>query len=371
MVQLRRITSGGRYIPEIDGLRFVAIAAVVLYHLYGPVRDAGPAGDGGILRLAAEHGYRGVNLFYVISGFILGLPFAVHRLRGQRRVELKAYFLRRLTRLEPPYILNLLVCFALLLWQGQSARLLLPHLGASLLYLHNIIFGASSPINPVAWTLEVEVQFYCLAPLLATVFAIPSKTARRALMAGLILLAGLLQKLYWHSPPRLLLTIAFAIQFFLAGFLLADFYAADWNEHPATHWAWDVASLVCWPFVFAPGDLDIWVYLPFVMLIVCMGTFQGVILRRIFTRTAVTTVGGMCYSLYLFHYQVIPAVFPFTRQLRMGTSFDLYFALQALLVAVPILVAGTLYFIVIERPCMAKDWPRRLWFAVHYSDTKP
>ena len=60
---LRRITSKGTFIPEIDGLRFVAIASVVMYHLRGFLSPES--------RLAA-HGYRGVNLFYVISGFVLG-----------------------------------------------------------------------------------------------------------------------------------------------------------------------------------------------------------------------------------------------------------------------------------------------------------
>jgi peptidoglycan/LPS O-acetylase OafA/YrhL len=69
----------------------------------------------------------------VISGFILGLPFAAHYLKGKRAVPLRPYFLRRLTRLEPPYIINLLICFTLLvLVDGASVRTLLPHFGASL-----------------------------------------------------------------------------------------------------------------------------------------------------------------------------------------------------------------------------------------------
>ena len=71
--RLRRITSSGDYIPEIDGLRFVAILSVVLYHLYGFLPNSGA---GLPLQPAVSHGYRGVNLFYVISGFVLALPFA-------------------------------------------------------------------------------------------------------------------------------------------------------------------------------------------------------------------------------------------------------------------------------------------------------
>jgi len=138
-MQLRRITSTGRFVPEIDGLRCVAICSVVLYHL------------GGFLGWrVAEHGYRGVNLFYVISGFILGLPFAAHYLQQKPPVKLRSYFLRRLTRLEPPYLLSLLICFGGLVWlQGRDWRELLPGLAASAGYVHSLWFGSQSAINPV------------------------------------------------------------------------------------------------------------------------------------------------------------------------------------------------------------------------------
>jgi peptidoglycan/LPS O-acetylase OafA/YrhL len=142
---LSRKTTSGRFIPEIDSLRFVAIAMVVLYHLAGfvtendrlsGVRDAGR----GWFYDAASHGHYGVQLFFMISGFVLALPFATQRLANGRPVGLRAYFLRRLTRLEPPYVIAM-IGFALIL----AARHRYPvdqiqtHLGASLLYLHNLV----------------------------------------------------------------------------------------------------------------------------------------------------------------------------------------------------------------------------------------
>ena len=365
MLQLRRITSSGRFVPEIDGLRFAAIASVFLYHFHGNVvADGVIAGTHDSFRAIVEHGYRGVNLFYVISGFILGLPFAAHHLTGRPPVSLKSYFLRRLTRLEPPYILNLLICFALLvLIQGASARALLPHLGASLAYLHNAIFGQQSAINPVAWTLEVEVQFYCLAPLLGSVFAVRSRIGRRVMLAGIILLAGILQTAYWDGPPVLKLTILYAIQYFLAGFLLADIYLVDWKERPASHWGWDLPSFLCWPLIFLPGDLTVWIYLPFLMLAVYISAFRGVIFNRLFTNPFITITGGMCYTIYLFHYQLIPAAFGMTKPVHIGNGFSLYFVLQVFLVAPIVLLASGVYFALVERPCMARDWPRRAWDA--------
>lgn len=79
---LSRETSSGRFIPEMDGLRFVAIAMVVLYHLNGYLRtkttfyEHGPTMQRDWFCAAALVGFHGVELFFVISGFILALPFA-------------------------------------------------------------------------------------------------------------------------------------------------------------------------------------------------------------------------------------------------------------------------------------------------------
>src|SRR4051794_35423773 len=91
---LKRVTSSGDYIPEIDGLRFIAISAVVLYHVATFVNMA-QSSKGGVFELGA----RGVELFFVISGFVLAVPFAAQYTGGTRRVRLKDYFIRRLIRL--------------------------------------------------------------------------------------------------------------------------------------------------------------------------------------------------------------------------------------------------------------------------------
>lgn len=361
MLQLRRITSSGRFVPEIDGLRFAAIAAVVLTHLHGfTLRMGAVPGGQDFFRPFVEHGYRGVNLFYVISGFILGLPFAAHYLKDKPSVSLKAYFLRRLTRLEPPYILNLLICFAFLLTvEGSNGFALAPHLAASLGYVHNLWFGEQSTINPVAWSLEVEVQFYCLVPLLALLFSIRQTRARRLILLGLILLAGIAQMCYWEGSQRLKLTILYAIQYFLTGFLLADIYLLDWNERPATHWGWDLLSLLCWPLIILPGDREVWIALPLLMLGAYIAAFKGVLFRGFFRHVWITTVGGMCYTIYLFHYLLIPPVLRLLGGVGGGAGFGAYFVVQLLLYTPILLLVSGCYFVLVERPCMAKDWPQR------------
>ena len=104
-LSFKRITSTGSFIPEIDGLRFIAIASVVLCHLssFLTIRDTNTYTDTfdyTLLKQLLSRGYLGVPLFFVISGFILGLPFAKFYIGGQKPINLKKYFLRRLTRLS-------------------------------------------------------------------------------------------------------------------------------------------------------------------------------------------------------------------------------------------------------------------------------
>src|SRR6266851_5780609 len=193
MLNFRRVTTQTRFIPQIDGLRFVAIASVVLLHLYASLNHDGavqnPAFNPANVGMLSK---RGVALFFAISGFILGVPFASAYLRGAAKVNLKQYFLRRLTRLEPPYILSLLIWAGILFAVAhQSSQEILPHLLASMAYLHNLIYNGDSTINVVAWSLEVEVQFYVLVPLLAGIFAIADTRLRRGAIVVLMLASAI------------------------------------------------------------------------------------------------------------------------------------------------------------------------------------
>lgn len=108
----------------------------------------------------------GSSFFFAISGFVLALPFAEHHLFAANRPSLRAYFTRRLTRIEPPYLLNILAILAMLaVFKRESLRALLPEGLSSVVYLHGFIYPNSNGVNPAFWSLEVEVQFYALAPL--------------------------------------------------------------------------------------------------------------------------------------------------------------------------------------------------------------
>src|SRR5271170_315592 len=251
----RRITSTGQFIPEIDGLRFIAILSVYIYHLAGDVLRHSTSGQN-----LALNGYWlfsvtqilniGVPLFFVISGFILGMPFAAAHLRRQRPVSVRKYFLRRVTRLEPPYVLCLLLFFALKVLAGRGgAGELLPNLFASVFYVHNLVYGSPSVINFVAWSLEIEIQFYILAPVLALVFAVPKASVRRSVLVVLLLLATGISVLVSPNAALRLSLLGYA-QYFLAGFLLAELHLFGGLERQA-NWLWDLVSLSGWPLLLA------------------------------------------------------------------------------------------------------------------------
>lgn len=241
--------------------------------------------------------------------------------------------------------------FGLLVIKGASPTSLLPHLGASMLYLHNAIYGAQSTINPVAWTLEIEVQFYCLMPLMALLFLCRTKWIRRMLLVVTILMIGIAQLLYWDGPARAKLSLLYAIQFFLAGLLLADIYV-EWGEATSSNWRWDLLSCICWLLIFLLPDRQVWVFLPYLMLLAYFGAFRGVLFGRFFRNRMITAVGGMCYTIYLVHYQMLHFLFSHIGPNRM---------LQAILYSMALSATCCAFFLLVERPCMKKDWPPRLW----------
>ena len=363
---ISRETSSGRFIPEMDGLRFVAIAMVVLFHLNGylmakaPFYEHGLAGPDWLCR-SAMVGFHGVELLFLISGFILAMPFAAHYLAEGPAVNLRKYFLRRLTRLEPPYFVTIFLLIFLTVVMRQGPQLaLFSHLAASLAYVHNLIYGAPSTVIGVAWSLEIEVQFYLLVPLLTLVFAIRSALWRRSLLAGAVFLTVASQSVFLQHHPRCALSILGYLQFFLIGFLLADLFLASSLRR---NFYWDLIAFGGWPLLLLLLQsrlLTLWLF-PWALLVLYCAAFRGRCVNHIFRNPWLTAVGGMCYSIYLIHYEVISAVARFTKPLGRGLPNPLYLLAQFALVGTPIVLICTIYFLLLEKPCMKRDWPQRLW----------
>lgn len=430
--RLSRVTSSGRFVPEIDGFRFLAIITVVMLHVNAAVQklvrtNHTPQFDPPVLRpdKAADHGAEviagaaqfpdwlgwltwkggvGVGVFFSISGLILALPFAVYHLHERdvgvpggggkepRKPRLREYFIRRLTRLEPPYIISLLLMFPVSVAYAAMARLpeghrsfrnltpdvlistaqdFLKNLGASLLYVHTIIFGRPSVINGVAWSLEIEVQFYILAPLLACVFAIRPHMLRRVILVGATLAWAYATQVNhaWMQEHNLNLTLVAAMPHFLVGFVFADLFITFWRQRPSPSprgrgLLWDLVGLGAIACIFpASGKHD-----PWLLILMLAGTFvffvsvfKGCVIRAIFTNRWITTTGGMCYTIYLIHMPVIAGSMLLTRKVAFSEKFWVNLVTQSLLTLPIVFVSSAVFFALIERPCMQKDWPQRLW----------
>lgn len=358
-----------RFIAEVDGLRFVAIAAVVLVHInrYAGsyfMTEAISPGEAWISK-TLDLGRYGVQLFFVLSGFLLALPFARWRLGLGSQPSLRAYYFRRLTRLEPPYVVSMLLLFVGgIVAFGADGLSRWPNLVASLLYAHGVVYGTESVINSVAWTLEVEVQFYLLAPFLSAVFLIGHNTLRRAAIAAAMLGMPLLRSGVALPPEafsRLALSLPGHLEFFAAGFLLADLFVVEWNERPLRSLAWDMASVAGWALM----GVILWqgatpVLIAPLMLVAYVGAFRGSASSWLLSRGALVTIGGMCYSIYLLHYPTISLVGRVLKPVVIGSHFASRVALAAMLLVPAILIVTTVFFVLVERPCMDPRWPRKL-----------
>lgn len=156
-------------IEVMDALRGCAALSVVWFHLTN-----GSGLYAGWIKASGSYGWLGVEAFFVISGFVI--PYSMYRGHYRGLSDAGTFMLKRLARLEPPYLASLLLTVGLLYassktpgFHGPTADISLERVLLHLGYLN--VFFARDWFNPVYWTLAVEFQFYLamilLFPLLA------------------------------------------------------------------------------------------------------------------------------------------------------------------------------------------------------------
>lgn len=379
--RLSRITSSGRYFAEVDGLRFMAILPVLIQHLservqrYSTVDWATVSAEDPVV-FWASRGTIGVFVFFAISGFVLALPFAKYHLQSGRKVSLKSYFWRRLTRLEPPYIIWMTLFFFVLLAKGSTFGELFPHLGASLLYNHNLAYADYSLINPVAWSLEIEIQFYLLAPALAWLFFRWENAylRRGLLLGGVAVVLGLQQYFNWYALPYKL-TLLWQLHYFLIGFLVADLFLTSWKGARTDRgpWLWDVLAVGTFVLMCLSWSADFPKRLVFslALLVFMVAGFRGNYFTRFLRLPWIAAIGGMCYTIYLIHLPLLEGLSRVSTKLSVGTSFGVNLGLQMLLLFPILLIVSAIGFLLIEKPCMDKDWPQKLWQRIRSFNLRP
>jgi peptidoglycan/LPS O-acetylase OafA/YrhL len=157
-----RAAAGGKddRIHVLDFLRGIAALAVVFHHFFNVL-------DPGWLRTASFYGQLGVQVFFVISGFII--PYSLYR-SGYTLRNYGTFVLKRVVRLDPPYVVTvaIIILLGVVSWyvpfqKDQVFQVSLPQVLLHFAYV-NVFFGYPW-LNDVFWTLAIEFQYYLLMGL--------------------------------------------------------------------------------------------------------------------------------------------------------------------------------------------------------------
>lgn len=177
-----------RYIPALDGLRTLAVVAVVLYHLN---------------LTWAQGGLLGVTIFFVLSGYLI-TRLLLNEVAKTGRIDLKSFWIRRIRRLFPAVVTVVFVTCALCtIFNHVMLTKMRPDILPSLLFFNNwwqiaqnvSYFNALGDPSPLThfWSLAIEEQFYLIWPplLFAMVSMHVSKPNTRRVVLGLAAVSAL------------------------------------------------------------------------------------------------------------------------------------------------------------------------------------
>jgi peptidoglycan/LPS O-acetylase OafA/YrhL len=290
---------------EIDGLRAIAVLAVVLYHFTIPGFDGG---------------FVGVDIFFVLSGFLIG-DILWREVTARGTISLKNFYARRIRRLAPAFCAMAVITFAAAYW------LLLPYefrefgktLIASTVYLSNVQFyrqagyfdgGAEDKILLHTWSLSVEEQFYIFLPLLLLMLAGNRTWLLRSLVLIFLISLGFNIAVTPLSHTATFYLFPFRAWELLAGVLLAvyRFYRKEGEQHAA--WiSWTGLALLGASIVFTqPGPAFPGVQAIFPVLGTVLILFNGRqdnLVNRALSMSPMVFIGLISYSLYLWHWPVL------------------------------------------------------------------
>ncbi|NOT38829.1 MAG: acyltransferase [Saprospiraceae bacterium] len=377
---LQRVTNSGTFIPEIDGLRFLAILMVVFYHLDGflmkelSFQDFEGLDNYKGLHRFLQNGYFGVELFFAISAFVVTLPFANHYLNNKSPIRLKDFFFRRLTRIEPPYLISLLIILGVHLFvlEGEKFSDYTPSFFYSLFYAHGFFYHRDFQplVNNVTWSLEIEIQFYLLAPLLAYLLIKKNKFGLPLLIFLTIAFTSITK-----FPKPNFISLYEYFHYFLLGITIAYMRAEgiQWNflERMNERFSQTLISILCFfLMIFCDitfmGPLHTWFKLLFgnLQMVFMFVVFYNLLISR-HTKIWInapffTVIGGMCYSIYLFHNHLIMSIGHFLLKVKLSQYFIVEYLIFGFILILCIVLVSLLFFILVERPCMDKNWPIKL-----------
>lgn len=263
-------------ISVINALRAFAALAVAWGHFV--------AGQGKWLGLSGKYGYLGVDIFFVISGFVI--PWSLHRSRYRLR-DYGRFMLKRNIRLYPPYLAS--IAISILATNFILVPLFkIPHMtvtGRDLL-LHfaylNDLFKVKW-VNVVYWTLAIEFQWYLLVGLVMPLLATRNRMAR--FLTPTLMLLSYWALPYWSVPYERL--VVYYLPVFLIGVFVFQFRA----EIIGRYEMFGFIAVMVMAMARNTGYLAPLVGVP-TGLLIAFSTFHSQRMDR---------VGDISYSLYLLH----------------------------------------------------------------------
>jgi peptidoglycan/LPS O-acetylase OafA/YrhL len=309
------------YFPELDGLRFIAFMMVYLFHggvPQGTVARLIGSRAAGALR---ENGGFGVQLFFILSGYLIATLLLREEAR-YGRIDLRAFWVRRILRIWPLYYLVLVIGFGLIpALDGQirttrNGEMLRRHLIPFLGFLGNWSMALIGPLPDwlsILWSVCVEEQFYLIVPLL---IALVVPRYRRPVVC--VLIGGAIAVRWWcahkYASDLMIVFNTFA-QFdtLLSGVLLAVCLGWERERPQLTRWLtwlqWPLYLVIGW--LFSQPHLGhitiwhrtwdyVWVWLSGLGIVIVAVWGQGW-LRAALAYSRLVWLGKISYGLYMYH----------------------------------------------------------------------
>lgn len=320
------------HVRVLTGLRGWAALWVLIYHVWEASRHGPvilPVGEWNIvLTPFFSAGWSGVQIFFVLSGFLLGLPFAQWQAGMREKPNLGRYLFRRVARVFPAYYAQLAILLGVAYLLDRTS----PIANFESLWRHLFMLFVpppvgTTPINGVWWTLPIEFMFYLVLPFLAGLI-----NPRR----GLLLLALMLASMWlWRFgtimclgdepiPTRVLMSYQLpgAMDSFGMGMLGAMLHVrkgrvSAWlSRHRSSMAIAGLTVMVLCIYWIRFRRLDYWnhslifytwttVYSFAVLLVAIAGVNGNRLIGWLFGNSAIVFAGVVSYSLYLWHYPLL------------------------------------------------------------------
>jgi peptidoglycan/LPS O-acetylase OafA/YrhL len=300
--------------PGLDGLRALAAVGIAALHVgfytQKPWTSAAPGTLFGGLRL-------GVVMFFVLSAFLLSLPW-IAAARGERAApDVTRYLVRRLARVLPAYYLALALAAVLLAGTGSPRMPSAHDVPLMLVLVQNWSASAHGALVPPSWTLCAELAFYLVLPLIGLVFCRWAATAPRQLAAcGCIALASILFNAaielfslpgHWHGTFP---SVAYAFALGVAAASVATRLRPSRRARAGLlvcGWVAVIADVGAHVALGVPG-VWFWRDLPaaigFAAVIVAVAAGPA----RVLGSPTLRWLAARSYGIYLFHYPVLLAL---------------------------------------------------------------